>query len=307
MTYVLSLLQFIIASNCSDESRDLRIEVECLRKLPAEILFDKLTDLATAATRRRVKRLTDMTKGSPQWPVPFLSDAAQYFDVYMRPVIDGSFIPDCPTHILNSISEAPEALIGSVANEGMYWLLYGLGINGITFLHPNGSVTKPTVEELRNAKIDYFKLVQTRFMSIGQLVNPFPAIATAQYGFNSPGVQQTFFNTSVPVNEIVSTMDFLNRLDDLSGELDFVCATILFARLLSNIEGSKIQYYNFMHKTVGSQFPSWTGTMHGYEIEYVFGMPFSNEFKSKHYNFTEEEAALSRRIMRYWANFARTG
>lgn len=251
-----------------------------------------------------------MTPGLPQWPVPFLSDAAQYFDVYMRPVIDGSFITDCPTGTLNGIkpSEAPQALIGSVDKEGIYWIFYGLGINGITFLHPNGTVTKPTLEELQKANIDYLKLIQTRFMSIGQLVNPFPAITAVQYGFNSPGIPETLlYDTGKPMNEITSVMDFLTRMDDLSGELDFICPTVLFAGLLSNIQDSKVQYFNFMHKTVGSQFPNWTGVMHGYEIEYVFGMPFSEEFKKNYYNFTEDEAKLSRRVMRYWANFARTG
>nr|XP_029508098.1 acetylcholinesterase-like [Oncorhynchus nerka] len=44
------------------------------------------------------------------------------------------------------------------------------------------------------------------------------------------------------------------------------------------------------------------GVIHGYEIEFVFGMPLE-----KRLNYTAEEEKLSRRMMRYWANFARTG
>lgn len=44
------------------------------------------------------------------------------------------------------------------------------------------------------------------------------------------------------------------------------------------------------------------GVIHGYEIEFVFGLPLD-----KRLNYTAEEEKLSRRMMRHWANFARTG
>lgn len=44
------------------------------------------------------------------------------------------------------------------------------------------------------------------------------------------------------------------------------------------------------------------GVIHGYEIEFVFGLPLE-----KRLNYTQEEEKLSRRMMKYWANFARTG
>ena len=44
-----------------------------------------------------------------------------------------------------------------------------------------------------------------------------------------------------------------------------------------------------------------SGVMHGYEIDYVFGIPCYDR------NYTQEECALSRRMMTYWTNFAKTG
>ncbi|VUZ45160.1 unnamed protein product, partial [Hymenolepis diminuta] len=302
-------IAFIKASGCSDDKGDLEKEIKCLRGLPAYTLFDRLTDVATAAADRRRARLKSMYKTS-QFEDSFLLDAAQYFDIYMRPVIDGDFIPGCPSTILKSIQrdDAPDVLIGSVDKEGIFWLLYGLGLKGITFLQDDGGVTLPTLEQLKKLKIDYLKLIETRFTSIGQLVVPFPAITALEYGYNSPEIpDMTYHNTDISMNDITSTLHFMYKLDDLSGELDFVCGTLLFARLLSNIPNSKVQYFNFMHKTNGSQFPSWTGLMHGYEIEYVFGMPFSEPFTSQYYKFTQEEEELSKRVMKYWANFARTG
>uniref|UniRef100_A0A5K3G106 COesterase domain-containing protein n=2 Tax=Mesocestoides corti TaxID=53468 RepID=A0A5K3G106_MESCO len=300
-------LAFIKTSNCSN-SKNLTKAVECLRNLSAETLFDRLYELSVASTARREKRLASLRP--PQWPAKFLNSSAQYFEVIMRPVLDGKFLPGCPTDLLKSVNEShpPEALIGNVDKEGMYWLFYGLGINGVNFLNESGNVTHPKPDQLKRAKIDYFQLIQTKFMSVGHLVPQFSALTTAQYGLNSPFVTKFLdYDTVVPYNETGSVTDFLNRFDDLSGEMDFVCGTQLFAKLLAAMKGAKVQYYNFMHKTVGSQFPAWVGAMHGYEIEYVFGMPYSSEFQANFYNFTEEERNLSATMMRYWANFARSG
>ena len=45
------------------------------------------------------------------------------------------------------------------------------------------------------------------------------------------------------------------------------------------------------------------GVLHGYEINFIFGEPLNTQ----KYKYTKEEQELSRRFMRYWANFARTG
>uniref|UniRef100_A0A8C3PRJ4 Carboxylic ester hydrolase n=1 Tax=Calidris pygmaea TaxID=425635 RepID=A0A8C3PRJ4_9CHAR len=60
--------------------------------------------------------------------------------------------------------------------------------------------------------------------------------------------------------------------------------------------------YLFDHRASNLLWPPWMGVPHGYEIEFVFGQPLNPKL-----NYTEEEEKLSRRIMRYWGNFARTG
>jgi acetylcholinesterase len=45
------------------------------------------------------------------------------------------------------------------------------------------------------------------------------------------------------------------------------------------------------------------GVLHGDEIEYIFGYPLSN----KALNYTESERQLSRQIMKYFTEFAKTG
>ena len=43
--------------------------------------------------------------------------------------------------------------------------------------------------------------------------------------------------------------------------------------------------------------------MHADEINFVFGEPFNKT----HFTYTEEEVKLSKTMMSYWANFAKTG
>ncbi len=63
--------------------------------------------------------------------------------------------------------------------------------------------------------------------------------------------------------------------------------------------------YAFEHRTKRTfdlyKWPEWMGVMHGYEIEYVFGIPVNNG------NYSVEERYLSSKIMTYWTNFAKTG
>uniref|UniRef100_A0A3Q3W5A6 Cholinesterase n=1 Tax=Mola mola TaxID=94237 RepID=A0A3Q3W5A6_MOLML len=60
--------------------------------------------------------------------------------------------------------------------------------------------------------------------------------------------------------------------------------------------------YHFLHRSSVNPWPEWMGVMHGYEIEFVFGRPLIPSL-----GYTEEEVEMSKRFMKHWANFARTG
>lgn len=60
--------------------------------------------------------------------------------------------------------------------------------------------------------------------------------------------------------------------------------------------------YLYTHRSKGNPWPRWTGVMHGDEISYIFGEPLKPAL-----GYTEDEKEFSRRMMRYWANFARYG
>ncbi|CAH1801285.1 unnamed protein product, partial [Owenia fusiformis] len=62
-------------------------------------------------------------------------------------------------------------------------------------------------------------------------------------------------------------------------------------------------FYYFNHRPFWSDMPDWTTSSHAYEIPYVFGEPFHDSLLV----FSEAGEVLSRQMMTYWANFAKTG
>ncbi|XP_060617024.2 cholinesterase-like [Anolis sagrei] len=88
------------------------------------------------------------------------------------------------------------------------------------------------------------------------------------------------------------------------GDYLFVCPATKFAAQIRKAGGPSYVYY-FTHHTSGTVWPEWANATHGAEIIYVFGT-FKAALEANK-TYTEAEAALSRRIMRYWAEFARTG
>lgn len=109
-------------------------------------------------------------------------------------------------------------------------------------------------------------------------------------------------------------------LEEISSDRGFKCPIIDFAQALvshnyQSMRGRlslrsatpRTYFYEFVHRTESLPWPKWTNTMHGYEIEYVFGIPFSPVFADNFYRFNDAERELSDLMMTYWANFARTG
>jgi len=63
--------------------------------------------------------------------------------------------------------------------------------------------------------------------------------------------------------------------------------------------------YAFNHHSTGNPWPRWTGdALHGYEIDHVFGVPFSDD---RGHKYSGSERQLSNRTMTFWTNFVKTG
>ncbi|XP_060095204.1 cholinesterase-like [Heteronotia binoei] len=88
------------------------------------------------------------------------------------------------------------------------------------------------------------------------------------------------------------------------GDYFFVCPANEIATETAKT-GSPVYAYTFTHRSIGSVWPEWMGSNHGSELPYVFGtltlLPGTNA------THTEAELELIPRVMRYWAEFARSG
>lgn len=83
----------------------------------------------------------------------------------------------------------------------------------------------------------------------------------------------------------------------------FVCPVTEVASKMAE-SGNPVYVYSFTHHSLGSTWPSWIGAPHGAELPYLFG---TKSMLGANKTYTEAEIALSRRMMRYWAEFARSG
>ncbi|NXW48940.1 SASB hydrolase, partial [Nyctiprogne leucopyga] len=89
---------------------------------------------------------------------------------------------------------------------------------------------------------------------------------------------------------------------DAVADFTFVLSAAEVARYHRDA-GNPVYFYEFQHRPSSATgvVPEFVKADHGDEIAFVFGKPFLVG------HATEEEKKLSRTVMRYWTNFARTG
>ena len=96
-----------------------------------------------------------------------------------------------------------------------------------------------------------------------------------------------------------------DALDKMVGDYHLTCSVNDFAYRYAEMGANNavnVFMYYFTHRSSTHYWPSWTGVLHGDEINFVFGEPL-NPTKG----YLPHEVALGKKMMRYWANFARTG
>ncbi|XP_011699347.1 PREDICTED: acetylcholinesterase-like [Wasmannia auropunctata] len=190
------------------------------------------------------------------------------------PVIDGAFLDETPQRSLATMSfKKTNILMGSNTEEGFYFIIYYL------------------TELFRIDGAEDVKVTRDQFISAVSELNPY---------VNQIGRHAIIYEYS---DWLHPEDPHANRdaLDKIVGDYQFTCNVNEFAGRYADT-GHTVYMYYFKHRSRNNPWPRWTGVMHADEISYIFGEPLD---PSKGY--THEEVQLSKRMMRYWANFAKTG
>lgn len=70
----------------------------------------------------------------------------------------------------------------------------------------------------------------------------------------------------------------------------------------SLLRSAKTYTYMFSHPSRMPTYPKWVGADHADDLQYVFGKPFATPL-----GYRTQDRTVSKTMIAYWTNFARTG
>lgn len=91
------------------------------------------------------------------------------------------------------------------------------------------------------------------------------------------------------------------NLDDAAGDFHFVCPVVDLANQYA-FYNQKVYFYHYTHRSSKHHWPEWLGVMHADEVGFVFAEPLNETL-----SFNDKEKTFTRRIIKYWSNFAKYG
>ena len=220
-------------------------------------------------TLRCLKKVDPQLISDKQWGV----DDRSVLFTPLVPTIDGYFLREHPRVTMQEGRyKKSQVLLGSNKDEGLFFLMYSLS--------------------------NVFNLVMNKSLTEEQFRDCITRLIKADSDLI---IEAVAFEYGVP-SDYDNPQRFRDAMDDVLGDLAFICPVVEFADSFS-IGGGSAYLYRFLHHTSANPWPNWMGILHGYEIDTVFGMPLNQS----HTVYTEEERTFSRHIMTYWSNFAKTG
>ncbi|XP_051025153.1 acylcarnitine hydrolase-like [Acomys russatus] len=186
-------------------------------------------------------------------------------------VVDGKFLPKHPLELLASVDFHPVPSIIGVNNDEYGWLL------------PMIVGTAETIKEITRENLQAV-LKKTA----AQMMLP-------------PECSDLLIEEYMGDTEDPQTLQI--QFKEMMGDFMFVIPALQVANFQSS--HAPVYFYEFCHKAnfLKDTRPSHVRADHGDEVFFVFG----SSFWGIKLDLTEEEELLSRRMMKYWANFARHG
>jgi acetylcholinesterase len=195
------------------------------------------------------------------------------------PVIDGSFFIETPDKSLEQGNfKKTQILLGSNKDEGNYFLIYQL--SELYRIEKEPSLSYANFTSSITNLFEYYPYYPKK-------LNPFGLNAINFQYTNWLNIQDRQANKA--------------NLDDAVGDFHFVCGVNKFAESYAK-KGQNVYYYYFTYRSSMNPWPKYLGVMHADEINYVFGEPLRPRS-----GYKNSERQLSRKMMQYWVNFAKTG
>jgi acetylcholinesterase len=205
----------------------------------------------------------------------------EFLDFPWTPVVDLSFLIEDPiTSLRRGHFKNTQLLVGSNREEANFFIVYQLD---------------KIYDRAAMFKQEEFIANDTVWMSGARKLMP-------RMFIRNPVVRNAIFHEYRDWALPGSPQRRQDSLDKMSGDYFFLCNVNEFAQYYAD-HGGQVYYFYFTHRASQQTWPKWMGVLHGYEINFIFGEPLN----TNDYSYTAEEQALSRKFMRYWANFARTG
>jgi carboxylesterase type B len=219
-------------------------------------------------------------------PKHFLEKSDEYF--YTRadasimqfpylPVVDNYFLPEEPIVLLNKgkFKKCP-IMLGVNKDEANWFYIYQFAD------YRNLTVLPPINYEMHK------KILANLFTFYPQ----FPSRAT------KPVIDAILYKYT-PWDNVHNIKRNIEMLDDAPADYHFICPALDFAGTFATNQQDVFFYY-FTQRATTHLWPDWFGVLHADEIQFVFGEPLYPQA-----NFTEEEKVFTRKLLKYWSNFAR--
>ncbi|XP_068938551.1 liver carboxylesterase 1-like [Petaurus breviceps papuanus] len=215
------------------------------------------------------EEILDISEKMNLYQLDFTGDPTEK-SVFLPMVVDGVFFPKSPKELLDETQSGDISLMMGITNDEFGWLFPTV----MGYPLSEDGLDEETAATLLWDSYPFVEIPQSLL-----------SMVTQEY-------------LGVTDDRVKKKKLFL----DMLGDLTFGIPTVILARHYRDL-GALTYLYEFQHQPSiwRNVRPATVRADHGDDLFFMFGSPFLRD------GFSEEEKQLSRRMMKYWGNFAWNG